>query len=120
MALKKRMKKIFIRTIYSLLLIFLALPVLAGDGGLSDAAKGLDLKKDAIPVLVGRVLGGVLGLTGTIFFVLVVYAGLMWMTSAGNEESSTKAKKILTAAIIGLIIVLSAYAITTFVGNSLG
>lgn len=42
------------------------------------------------------------------------------MTAAGNEEQVGKAKKLLTAAIIGLIIVLSAYAISYFVISKLG
>jgi hypothetical protein len=60
-----------------------------------------------------------IGFTGTIFFILVVYAGLMWMTAVGNEENIKKAQSILKTAIIGLIIVLSAYAITKFIGSSL-
>jgi len=39
----------------------------------------------------------------------------LWMTSGGNEEKIEKAKKILVSSIIGLTIVLAAYAITYFV-----
>ena len=42
------------------------------------------------------------------------------MTAAGNAERVDKAKTILTAASMGLVIVLSAYAITKFVFSSLG
>jgi len=49
-----------------------------------------------------------------------VYAGLMWMTAGGNEDRIKKARQILIAAIIGLVIVLSAYAITQFIGGALG
>lgn len=102
-------------------IFFLAGPVLAVETGLEAAApESLKNVGSDIPSMIGRVLGSVLGFTGTIFFVLVVYAGLMWMTASGNEEQIAKAKKILTAAIIGLIIVLSAYAITQFIGTSLG
>ena len=41
------------------------------------------------------------------------------MLAQGNEAEVDKAKQILVAAVIGLIIVLSAYAITTFIGNQL-
>ncbi len=89
--------------------------------GLDKAAGEAGLKASGanVPQLIGRFLGTILGFTGTIFFVLVVWAGLLWMTAAGNEEQIGKAKKILAAAIVGLIIVLSAYAITRFVGESL-
>ncbi len=87
--------------------------------GLTEAAPE-DLKRNPdIPTSIGSILAVALGFTGTIFFILVIYAGLMWMTAAGNEENIKKAQGVLKAAIIGLIIVLSAYAITKFVGTEL-
>ena len=56
-----------------------------------------------------------LSLLGVIFIILIIYAGFMWMTSAGNEERISKAKKVFIAAIIGVAIVLAAYLITVFV-----
>jgi hypothetical protein len=56
-----------------------------------------------------------LSLLGTIFLVLIVYAGFLMFTAAGNEENVTKAKKIIQYAIVGLIIIMSAYSITNFV-----
>lgn len=118
------MLKIFLRITIFIGGLFKAASVFAidaGSTGLTDAAAGTGLSGGTtVESLVGTVLKQVLGYTGIIFFVLVVYAGLMWMTSAGNEEAVTKSKKILIAAMIGLVIVLSAYAITTFVGNALG
>ena len=87
--------------------------------GTSATTAGLTKKSLDAPELIGNLLAVVLGFTGTIFFILVVYAGLMWMTAVGNEESIKKAQSILKTAIIGLIIVLSAYAITKFIGSSL-
>lgn len=63
---------------------------------------------------VGRVIKVALSLVGTIFLVLTIYAGLLWMTASGNEERVEKATKILKAATIGLIIVISAYGLTVF------
>jgi len=57
----------------------------------------------------------VLGFLGVIFLGLTLMAGFKWMTAGGNEEDIKKAQKTLKAAIIGLIIVLSAYTITYFV-----
>lgn len=68
-----------------------------------------------IPELVSDIIRVVLGLLGIIFLSLIIYAGFMWMTAAGNDDHIAKAKKIMTAAIIGLAIVLAAYAITYFV-----
>lgn len=58
-----------------------------------------------------------LSVLGIVFLVLIIYGGYLWMTAGGNEEQVTKAKDTLQAAIIGLIIVISAYAITYFVFN---
>jgi len=63
---------------------------------------------------VGRIIKIILSLTGTIFLVLTVYAGILWMTAGGVEENVTKAKSLLMQAVIGLAIVLSAYSITIF------
>lgn len=68
---------------------------------------------------VGMIISIALGLVGIIFLALTVYAGFLWMTAAGDEEPITKAKKILTTSVIGLVIVLAAYSITYFVTNYL-
>lgn len=60
-----------------------------------------------------------LGLLGVIFLVLMITAGYKWMTASGNEEKMTEAKETIWRAVIGLIITVSAYAITYFVFNSL-
>lgn len=65
--------------------------------------------------IVGTIITALLSLIGVIFLILMVYAGFTWMTAHGDEEKVTKAKNIITASIIGLIIVLAAYAITYFV-----
>ncbi|MBD3311356.1 MAG: hypothetical protein GF349_02565 [Candidatus Magasanikbacteria bacterium] len=71
--------------------------------------------KAELSEVVGSIINGALTLVGLVFLVLMVYAGYLWMTARGNEEQVEKSKKIITASIIGLVIVVSAYAITTFV-----
>lgn len=66
-------------------------------------------------VLAARIIKIFLGFMGIVFLVLIVWAGYNWMTAAGNEEKITKAKDVLTAAVIGLIIILAAYAITDYI-----
>lgn len=68
---------------------------------------------------VAGIINVALSLLGIILVTLVVYAGFLWMTAAGNDDQITKAKKILSSSIIGLIIILSAYAITRFVTDNL-
>ncbi len=117
------MAKSLLRTsLVALVAGLFARPVFAIETGLGAAAgpSGLNSVGSDIPTLIGKILGSVLGFTGTIFFILVIIAGLMWMTSGGNEERVKKAKQILIAAIIGLVIILSAYAITNFIGTAFG
>ena len=64
---------------------------------------------------VGNYIKIALSLVGTIFIALTVYAGFLWMTASGEDEKVTKAKDILQAAVIGLVITVSAYSITYFV-----
>jgi hypothetical protein len=74
--------------------------------------------EEEVGTVVGRIIYAALTLIGTIFFVLMVYAGYLWMTARGAEEQVEKAKNIIRAAIIGLVVVVSAYAITVFVTRS--
>lgn len=130
MALRKRMnlRALSSKVISSLILLVTPLQSLLAQGtqkalsGLEEANKKAELPDVGggdIPTLIGEWLGVILGFTGTIFFILVVWAGLTWMTAGGNEENIKKAQGILKTAVIGLIIVLSAYAITRFIGTSL-
>jgi hypothetical protein len=68
----------------------------------------------------GTVVQAALALVGTIFLILTIYAGILWMIATGKDEQIEKAKKIITASIIGLFITLSAYAITFFITTKLG
>ncbi len=69
--------------------------------------------------LIGAIIGIALSLIGVIFFILILYAGGVWMTAAGNSERVSKAKELLETASIGLVIVLAAYAIANFVFTNL-
>jgi len=67
---------------------------------------------------IGNLIRVFLGFLGIIAVVMVLLGGFKWMTAGGNEEKVTKAKSLLIAGVIGLAIILSAYAITTFVIDS--
>ena len=64
---------------------------------------------------IGMVVNIILSIIGVLFTVLMVYAGYTWMVARGDETKIDKAKKIITASIIGLIITLGAYSITNFI-----
>lgn len=64
----------------------------------------------------GQIVGLVLSFVGVVFLVLMIYAGILWMTAAGNEQQVAKAKSLMINATIGIIVVFAAYAITSFIG----
>jgi hypothetical protein len=75
---------------------------------------------DDIGAFIGNnVIAPILGLVALIFLVLTVYAGILWMTAAGNDAQVGKAKKILVMAVVGFVIIAAAYSITFLVFNSL-
>ena len=76
--------------------------------------------KDHFPYHIGNILRIVLSFLGVIFLILIIYGGFTWMTAGGNEQQITKAKGIIFNAIIGLIVVLAAYAITAYFGEEIG
>lgn len=98
----------------------------AFEGPLNNVAgeKGAGYKTDvglASPdSMISLVITTVIGLVGVIFLVLAIYGGYLWMTARGNDEMVEKAKNTLINAIIGLVIVLAAYAISWYVLNALG
>lgn len=59
-----------------------------------------------------------LGFLGSIAVVLIVLAGFKWMTAAGNEDKIAESKKLMSAAVVGLVIILMAFALTSFVINA--
>lgn len=54
---------------------------------------------------------------GIIAVVVILIGGFKWMTAAGNEDQVSQAKKMIIAGAIGLVVILSAFAIVTFVIN---
>jgi cbb3-type cytochrome oxidase subunit 3 len=90
-------------------------------GGLEETAREANI--DQLPAspsaVAGTVLQSVLSFVGILFLGLMLYAGFLWMTAGGNEEKVDQAKKIILAAVVGLIIISAAYAITQFVGQSI-
>ena len=101
-------------------LTFLASPANAVDigQGLNDVGGGAGLNEADLPTVIGTLINIFLGLLGIIFLILVLYAGFLWMTAAGNDSKVEQAKKLLTQAVIGLILILASYAISSFVVTS--
>ena len=68
-----------------------------------------------LSAVVGKIINTALTLLGAIFLILIIYGGFKWMTAGGDPGKVEKAMDIIKNSLIGLVIVLGAYAITTFV-----
>lgn len=129
--MNKRLTK---KKIVGLLFVFLmcfGVASVSGATGAGDAITGLDTTANSatlmpsaensnISTVIGKIVGAGLAFIGVVFMILIIYGGILWMTARGNEQQVEKAKELIYAAVIGLVIVLSAYAITYYVGGVLG
>lgn len=122
------MKKIFKHLTIFAVLAFMAAPLLALPAAAQtdyDSAYGIDVvdqaldgklgAKDTDPrELITRIINIALGFLGIAAVVIVLFGGIKWMTAAGNEDKVEEAKKILGAGVIGLVIILAAWALASY------
>ena len=98
--------------------VFLVSPVLAQAPQLNLGLEYVDytgLANTDIRMVIAKIIRAALGLIGLVAVALTIYGGYMYMTSEGNEEKITTAKRILKNMVIGLAIILSALGIVQFV-----
>ncbi|OGH84677.1 MAG: hypothetical protein A2261_00455 [Candidatus Magasanikbacteria bacterium RIFOXYA2_FULL_44_8] len=90
------------------------LPIDVNTLGLTYGAKtGLGTKD--VRETVAAIIKTAMGLLGIVAVVIILIGGFTWMTAGGNDEKIGEAKKWIFAGVIGLAIILSAYALTSFV-----
>ena len=115
----KNFKKIIIFLFILSFVAILGNTVLAQvDTGISTAA-GIGLGDTDPRIVTANVIRVFLGFLGLIALILILYAGFLWTTSAGDAGKIDKAKKILVSAVIGLLIILSSFAIASFILSKL-
>ena len=114
---RKKVAAVFFTT---LVLVFSApaLPARAQDSGDllgTEYGRFTGLGKRDVRATAATIINILLSILGILTLGIIIYAGFKWMTAGGNEEGATEAKQMLSAAVIGLIIILSAYSISNFV-----
>ena len=68
---------------------------------------------------IGGVINIMLGFLGILTTLIILFGGFKWMTSYGSTEKVDEAKKLIGAGVVGLVIVLTAYAVSRFVLSEL-
>jgi hypothetical protein len=110
-----------------LLAVILFAPMASAQGGLQETinqdldliAEQSELPQSNLISIIGGIIKAIMGFLGVIALILVLYGGFLYMTSGGEPAKVDKAKQVLINATIGLVIILSAYAITAFIFDSL-
>ena len=119
------MKKLFKHLISLAIVAVLMVPVLAMPAsaqtepgtllGTDIVANTIELSSDDPRAIVGRIINVALGLLGVIAVAIILMGGFKWMTAGGNEDKVSEAKKLIGAGVIGLAIVLAAWAVANWV-----
>lgn len=128
--MKKNLLKIYLVALV-MAVVFLPNLVLATDNTINallgetagSEGAGFDVENTSSTSL-ARTLGflalGFMSFIGVIFICYTIYGGFIYMTAAGNEEKTSKAKNIIRDGAIGIIIILSAASIYYFVTSIVG
>ena len=87
--------------------------------GLDNTAGGTYDTNLTATVFIGNLIRTLIAATGILFLVITVYAGILYMTAMGDDSKIKKAKGMLTSSVIGIVIVVGAYALTSYVVTAL-
>ena len=88
----------------------------ARQAGLSGACEGTA----CVVNMIGNVVNVAVSFLGVIILVYFLYAGFLWTTSGGDTTQVGKAQTMIKNAVIGLVIVLTAFALSSFVLEQAG
>lgn len=85
-------------------------------GRLAEATGGQGSFRDLLLTF----LNFFLGFLGIVAVIMVIYGGVLYVTAAGNQENIDKGKKIIMYAVIGIVIILLAFALVNTLLSGLG
>jgi hypothetical protein len=69
--------------------------------------------------IVANFLKWILGVAGSIAFIMLIVGGIMYMTAAGDQQKASSAKKLIMVTLGGLMLVLLSYAILVILNDIL-
>lgn len=93
--------------------------VLAQTESVQDVGEAAGFGTANLMEIIGTIISVVLGILGVVFLLLIIASGFFWMTAGGNEDKVKRAKRILINGTVGLVIVISSYAIASFILNAI-
>ena len=88
--------------------------------GIEKFGAATDLGTNEFEKTIADIINVALSLLGIVAVVIILIGGFKWMTSGGDETKVGDARKFIFAGVIGLAIIMSSWALATFVLNKLG
>lgn len=86
---------------------------------ITDVQKYSGLRGGTLPVFIATVIRWLLGLIGVVLVAMFVYGGVMYATSAGNDERVQTGKNIMIYAVIGTTIIVIAFIASDYIITTL-
>lgn len=83
----------------------------------TEYGSAIGLGTQDVRTTIARIINVVLGILGIVVTLIIIAGGFRWMTAGGNEEAIGQAKKIISAGVIGLLIIIVAYSLSTWIFN---
>lgn len=123
---KNTLKKVLV--FLGLFLVFISFPLsllaasqgtynFANESGLNLTGKEAGYDPSLTPepeLMIGKIIQTILSFVGVIFLALMIFGGITWLTAQGDSQKVTKAKGIIEESIVGIIIIIIAYAVSSF------
>ena len=114
-----KMKKVIIFVALLAIVLMPTVVLAKANLGLNTFGSQTQLGTKSLPQTIAGIINVAMGLLGMVVVILILAGGFMWMIAAGDADKIKKAKGLIFGGIIGLAIILSAYAIAQFVVGSL-
>lgn len=83
--------------------------------GLDQVQDNISLGDESPVEMTYALIKGAMLFLGLIAVIIILLAGFKWMTAGGNEDKISEAKKLMTSGVVGLLIILSAWGIASYV-----
>ncbi|MDO8669466.1 MAG: hypothetical protein Q7K65_04190 [Candidatus Buchananbacteria bacterium] len=120
---KLTLKKICAGLLTVMVLSIFAVPVIVSAQGLDlglNEAGDIGLASGDLKASINSIIQLILSFLGILAVIIILWGGFMWMTAAGDEGKVDKAKKLIISGIVGIVIILAAYIIASYVITTVG
>lgn len=109
-----RKKGLRTKSVLSAIIAVCSFPLSVSALSVGDVGGSIGLSSGNFSVILVNLINWVLGLLGIIAVAMIILGGFQWLISGGNDESVATAKKTIGNAVVGIVIILLAWAVVHF------